>query len=148
MYRMASAFRLGFRCNQDAVWPISADPNLNGWFIRGSGWRGHIGAMRRQFLIGALATALCAILSLPVAGQRRRRGRNPGGGQRRNSRPPGDIMDSVARRYSGKILGADRARRGGRPIYRLKVLTDGGNVLSVEADAATGEVLSVRGGGR
>ena len=57
-------------------------------------------------------------------------------------------MDSVARRFSGKILGADRARRGGRAVYRLKVLTESGNVLSVEADAATGEILSVRGGGR
>ncbi len=57
-------------------------------------------------------------------------------------------MDSVARRFSGKVLGAGRARRGGRSIYRLKVLTDGGAVLSVEADAATGEILSVRGGGQ
>ncbi len=56
-------------------------------------------------------------------------------------------MDSVARRFSGKVLGADRARRGGRAVYRLKVLTDRGNVLLVEADAATGEILSVRGGG-
>jgi uncharacterized membrane protein YkoI len=57
-------------------------------------------------------------------------------------------MDSVARRFSGKVLGAGRARRGGRAIYRLKILTEGGDVLSVEADAATGEILSVRGRGR
>ncbi len=57
-------------------------------------------------------------------------------------------MDSVARRLSGKVLGAERARRGGRAVYRLKVLTELGNVLSVEADATTGEILSVRGGGR
>ncbi len=57
-------------------------------------------------------------------------------------------MDSVARRFSGKVLGADRARRGGRAIYRLKVLTERGDVLDVEADAATGAILSVRGRGR
>ena len=57
-------------------------------------------------------------------------------------------MDSVARRFSGKVLGAERTRRGGRAVYRLKVLTELGNVLSVEADAATGDILSVRGGGR
>ena len=96
--------------------------------------------MRRQFLLGALATVLCAI-SLPAAGQRRRR-------RRRDARPPGEIMDSVARRFSGKVLGAGRARRGGRSIYRLKVLTESGDVLAVEADAATGEILSVQGRGR
>ncbi len=103
--------------------------------------------MRRQFLLGALATVLCAI-SLPAAGQRRRRGRRSGGGRRRDARPPGDIMDAVGRRFSGKVLGADRTTRGGRAIYRLKILTDRGDVLSVEADAATGEILSVRGRGR
>ncbi len=57
-------------------------------------------------------------------------------------------MDTVARRFSGKVLGAQRAQRNGRAIYRLKVLTDLGNVLSVVADAKTGKILSVRGGGR
>jgi len=57
-------------------------------------------------------------------------------------------MDSVARRFSGKVLGAERAQQNGRAIYRLKVLTDLGNVLSVVADAKSGKILSVRGGGR
>ncbi len=122
---------------------IAADTNLNGPFIRRSGWWRHIRAMRRQFILGALATILCAISPVPATAQRRRRGRSRGA-----ARSPGDIMDSVARRYSGKILGADRGRRNGRAIYRLKVLTKRGNVLSVEADAATGEILSVRGRGR
>ncbi len=99
--------------------------------------------MRRQFILGALATILCAISPAPGAAQRPGHGRN-----RAAARRPGDIMDSVARRFSGKILGADRGRRNGRAIYRLKVLTKRGNVLSVEADAATGEILSVRGRGR
>ena len=99
--------------------------------------------MRRRFILAALAVALGAIAPIPAAGQRRRRGRNRGGG-----RPPAEIMDSVARRFSGKVLGAHRARRGGRAIYRLKVLTERGDVLDVEADAATGEILSVRGRGR
>lgn len=94
--------------------------------------------MRRQFLIGGLATALCAILPLPAVGQRRQRG----------SRSAGEIMASVARRFSGKVLGAERAQQRGRAIYRLKVLTKRGNVLSVVADATTGNILSVRGGDR
>jgi uncharacterized membrane protein YkoI len=54
-------------------------------------------------------------------------------------------MDSVARRFSGKVLGADRGRSNGRAVYRLKVLTERGDVLSVETDATTGEVLSILG---
>ncbi len=41
----------------------------------------------------------------------------------------------------------DRWRRAGRTMPVL-ILTEGGDVLSVEADAATGEILSVRGRGR
>ena len=137
VYRMASAFRLGYRRNRGAVLPISAEPNLNGRFIRGSGWHGHTAAMRRLFLIGGLATALCAILPLPAIGQRRR-----------GSRSAGEIITSVSRRFSGKVLGAERAQRSGRAVYRLKVLTKSGNVLSVVADATTGNILSVRGGNR
>ncbi len=69
---------------------------------------------------------------------------NQGGG----GQSLGDIMDSITQRYPGKVLGADRGRRNGRGTYRLKILTEDGNVLSVEADAATGEILSVRGRGR
>ncbi len=99
--------------------------------------------MRRQFLLGALATILCSISPLPAAGHRRGRARHRDGDHRRRARPPGDIMDFVARRYSGKVLGADRGRRDGRATYRLKVLTERGDVLSLEVDAATGEILSI-----
>ena len=94
--------------------------------------------MRRLFLIGGLATAFCAILPLPAVGQRRRRG----------SRSAGEIIASVAQRFSGKVLGAERAQQRGRAVYRLKVLTKRGKVLSVVADATTGNILSVRGGNR
>jgi len=117
--------------------PISAEPNLNGRFIRGSGWHGHTTAMRRQFLIGGLVTALCAILPFHAVGQRRR-----------GSRSAGEIITSVARRFSGKVLGAERAQQKDRTVYRLKVLTARGKVLSVVADATTGNILSVRGGVR
>ena len=94
--------------------------------------------MRRLFLIGGLATALCVIQPLPGIGQQRRSG----------SRSASDIIASVARRFSGKVLGAERAQRSGRAVYQLKVLTKRGNVLSVVADATTGNILSVRGGDR
>jgi len=145
---MARAFRSGFNGQRSPVCPIAADPNLNAPFSRRSGRARHDRAMRRRFILGALATVLGAISPLPAAGQRRRRGRNRGAGRRRDALPPAAVMDSVARRLSGKVLGADRARRGGRAIYRLKVLTERGDVLDVEADAATGEILSVRGRGR
>ena len=123
----------------EAVWPISVEPNLNGRFIRRSGWRSNIPAMRRQILLGALATVLCAILPLPAGGGDAVEIRAVAGGAMHV------LMDVVARRFSGKVLGADRGRRCGRATYRLKVLTDRSDVLSVEADAATGEILSVRG---
>ena len=131
--RMGSAFRSAFDVQRGAVCLFPADPNLNGAFIRRSGSKAQNSGMRRHFLLAMLAIVLCGFSP------------NQGGG----GRSFGDIMDSISQRYPGKVLGADRGRRNGRSTYRLKILTEDGNVLSIEADAASGKILSVRGrGGR
>ncbi len=57
-------------------------------------------------------------------------------------------MDLVAHRYSSKVLGTDRGKRDGRATYRLKVLTERGEVLSIDVDAAMGAILSILGRSR
>ena len=104
--------------------------------------------MRRQFFLGAMATVLGAISSLSASGHGRGRARRRYGDRRRRAPQPGEVIDLVARRYSGEVLRADRGKRDGRATYRLKVLTERGEVLSIEVDAAMGAILSILGRSR
>jgi uncharacterized membrane protein YkoI len=63
--------------------------------------------------------------------------------------PLGAILSRVRRRVPGRMVGV---RLSGCPygpfIYRVRMLTAGGSVAVVSADARSGRILGVRGGGR
>lgn len=53
-----------------------------------------------------------------------------------------DDAAAVAQRASGgRVLAVERAQAGGRPVWRVKVLTPRGDVRVVLVDAATGRTL-------
>ena len=60
------------------------------------------------------------------------------------SKPLGAVLRAIGARYPGHALDARRVERDGRPLYRIKWLGDDGKVREITADAATGEILSVR----
>lgn len=55
-----------------------------------------------------------------------------------------DAIAAVQRQSGGKVLSAQDAPRGGRPGYRIKVLTPRGEVVVFYVDAATGAVEAGR----
>lgn len=57
--------------------------------------------------------------------------------------PLDKILEMLAKRVPGKVLATELERDDGRYEYDFKVLTDGGRLLEVEVDAASGTVLSV-----
>ncbi|MFZ3034355.1 MAG: PepSY domain-containing protein [Parvibaculum sp.] len=59
----------------------------------------------------------------------------------------GQVLQRVQQRVPGRLLDADLIEQGGRSIYLIKMMTRDGNVAIVSADAATGNILSVRQGG-
>ena len=60
--------------------------------------------------------------------------------------PLGAILQRTMPDFPGRLLKADLERdRGGRLIYRLRILQDSGQILIVTSDARTGSVLDVRG---
>lgn len=59
----------------------------------------------------------------------------------------GQVLRRVQQRVPGRMLDASLAERGGRPVYLIKMMTRDGNVAIVSADAATGNILSIRQGG-
>jgi len=60
----------------------------------------------------------------------------------------GQVLQRVQQRVQGRMLDASLVNYGGRPIYLIKMITRDGNVAIVSADAATGNILSIRQGGR
>lgn len=62
-----------------------------------------------------------------------------------NLQPLPAIMARVEREVPGRVVDVqlDQSRSPWR--YRFKVLTEGGNIVSVVADAETGRILSIRG---
>lgn len=51
-----------------------------------------------------------------------------------------EAVDLVQRRTGGRVLAAQAAREQGREIYRIKILTQQGEVRIVLVDAATGSM--------
>lgn len=62
--------------------------------------------------------------------------------------PLGKVLRNVHARYPGQLLDAQLVDAGGRPVYLIKLMTPDGNVGIVSADAATGDILDYRQGGR
>jgi len=62
--------------------------------------------------------------------------------------PLGKVLRSVHARYPGQLLDAQLVDAGGRPVYLIKLMTPDGNVGIVSADAATGDIIDYRQGGR
>lgn len=59
-----------------------------------------------------------------------------------------DIRRRVSRRVDGRIIDAQLDRFSTPWVYKLRVLTENGEVLSVRVNAETGQVLNVAGGKR
>lgn len=54
------------------------------------------------------------------------------------------LLERVQRTHPGQVLELELERDDGRWIYELKLLQAGGQLLKLEVDAATGEVLKAR----
>jgi uncharacterized membrane protein YkoI len=51
-----------------------------------------------------------------------------------------DAVQRVSRQFQGQVLKIDAARVNGHPGYRVKLLTDDGQIFYVSVDAQTGAV--------
>lgn len=55
------------------------------------------------------------------------------------------ILEAVERDFVGRVLEAELEREKGRWIYEIKLLAPGGQVLKLDYDARSRELLRVRG---
>ena len=54
------------------------------------------------------------------------------------------LLERLHRTYPGQVLELELEREGSRWIYEIKLLQAGGQLLKLEVDAATGQVLEAR----
>jgi hypothetical protein len=57
-----------------------------------------------------------------------------------------DAVSGVRRRNEGKVLSADTVDEDGRPVHRIRILSDQGRVRGLRFDGATGRPLPPPGG--
>lgn len=63
--------------------------------------------------------------------------------------PLGSILRQIRPQYPGQLLDAQLQQgRGGRWVYRIKVLDNRGQVTDLRVDATNGRVINARRGGR
>lgn len=93
-----------------------------------------------------LAAVLAALALLPDA-----RGSEPRDHERARAAvqagevlPLQTLLERVQRTHPGQVLEVELEREDGRWIYELRLLQAGGQLLKLEVDAATGQVLEAR----
>jgi len=100
-----------------------------------------------------LALLLCALLGLggivtsaraddALDHDRARRAREAG-----EILPLTTVLTAVEREFAGKVIEVELERDDGRWVYEVELLTDGGSVLELTYDAATGRFLEGEGSG-
>lgn len=62
--------------------------------------------------------------------------------------PLHEVLARVRPRISGHLRDASLVDHGGRPVYIIRFMMGDGSIAIVAADAATGEILNIRRGGR
>ncbi len=62
-------------------------------------------------------------------------------------KPLNVILKSVRRQYKGQVLDAQLLDLGDAWIYRVRMLTNDGQVLDLGVDGQSGRIVDVRGGG-
>lgn len=54
------------------------------------------------------------------------------------------LLDRVQRQAPGQVLAVELEQEDGRWLYELKLLQPGGQLVKLEVDAATGQVLATK----
>lgn len=54
------------------------------------------------------------------------------------------VLDQVEAEYPGQVIEIEFDREDGRYVYEIKLLQEGGRVVKMDVDAASGEVLKLK----
>jgi uncharacterized membrane protein YkoI len=104
------------------------------------------GPRGRAALHALLAAGLATLLLVPVATatDQRDHERARAAVQAGEVLPLPTLLERLQRTHPGQVLELELEREDGRWIYEVKLLQAGGQLLKLEVDAATGQVLQAR----
>ena len=121
-----------------------AEPILNAVFIRRSGSRAYLWAMRILIVI----LTCTGLIGLPGniavradADPEQIRAATESG----KIKPLGDILKVVSEKVPGKVLDVQVDDQGSPWLYRIKVRGQKGDVTSVTVNAETGRIIEIKG---
>ena len=134
-------------------WTIGLEPRLNQLFIFRSGLQAHTERMTAlpSFSLLRVLSGLCLswALAWPAgADDSRDHERARAALQAGEVMPLQTLLEGVQRRHPGDVLEVELEREQGRWVYELKLLQRGGQVLRLDVDARTGDILRSRTRGR
>ncbi len=100
----------------------------------------------RVVLHALLAAGLATLIGLPVAtaGDQRDHERARAAVQAGEVLPLQTLLERLRRTHPGQVLELELEREDGRWIYEVKLLQADGQLLKLELDAATGQVLAAK----
>lgn len=101
---------------------------------------------RASALPAVLACTLAAVMAMPHARahDQRDQERARAAVQAGEVLPLPTLLERLSRTHPGQVLELELERDDGRWIYEVKLLQAGGQLLKLDVDAATGQVLGVK----
>lgn len=104
------------------------------------------GARRRAAGLALAVALLAALLAGPeaAASDKRDHERARAAVQAGEVLPLPVLLERLQRTHAGQVLELELEREDGRWVYEVKLLQAGGQLLKLEVDAATGQVLQAR----
>jgi uncharacterized membrane protein YkoI len=102
--------------------------------------------MRRRLLCLGLACCLAAPVLAPFeASADSDQDRARAAVQSGEVKPLSQILKTVRKQYKGRVLDAQLIDLGGAWVYRVRVLTQDGQVLDIAVDGRSGQIIGVQG---
>lgn len=123
---------------------MRSEPNLNAPFIRHSGSRAYLWAMRMLLVLLAVAGVAGLPDGVAVKADSARE-LAQGAAESGAVKPLSEVLDAVKTKVPGQVVDVQLDKTGTPWTYRIRVRSEKGNVVLVVVDAETGRILSTKG---
>ena len=123
---------------------MRSEPKVNALFIRRSGSRAYLWAMRVLLFLLAFTGVACLPCDVPVHAEATRK-LAQGGADSGTIKPLSEVLNEVKASVPGRVLDVQLDKTGKPWTYRIRIRSEKGNVILVVVDAESGRILSTQG---
>ena len=123
---------------------MRSEPKLNAPFIRRSGSRAYLWAMRALLILLAFTGVAGLPYDIPVHAEAARI-LAQGGPDSGTTKPLSEVLNKVKASVPGQVLDVQLDKTSKPWTYKIRIRSDKGNVVLVVVDAESGRILSTQG---